>query len=121
VIIHILGGGPIDLLPDFSPYTDQEIIWVGVDRGVYTLLSVGITPSIAFGDFDSVSHEELMVIEKDVAELKRFKPEKDETDMELAINWAVSQKPEIIRMFGGTGGRLDNIFANIKLLTNFIM
>ncbi len=47
-----------------------------------------------------------------------FKPEKDETDMELALNWAIDQKPEMIRIFGATGGRLDHMFANIQLLIN---
>ena len=48
--------------------------------------------------------------------MKRFKPEKNETDMELALNWAVEQKPDLIRIFGATGGRLDHLFANVQLL-----
>jgi thiamine pyrophosphokinase len=118
MIIHILGGGPVDLLPDFTSYPEKDIVWVGVDRGVYTLLSKGIKPDMAFGDFDSVSNEEFAFIEESVSNLKRFKPEKDETDMEYALNWAVDQKPDIIRMFGATGGRLDHMFANIQLLVN---
>ena len=47
----------------------KKIIWVGVDRGVYTLLEAGIKPSIAFGDFDSVSEEEFQIIEKEVDQL----------------------------------------------------
>ena len=38
MIIHILAGGPIELLPDFNLYGNEKITWVGVDRGVYTLL-----------------------------------------------------------------------------------
>ena len=48
----------------------------------------------------------------------KFKPEKDETDMEHALNWAIEQKPEKIRIFGATGGRIDHMFANIQLLIN---
>src|SRR4051812_40863664 len=118
MIIHILGGGPVDLLPDFSSYSEKEIVWVGVDRGVYTLLTSGIKPNIAFGDFDSVSEDEFSIIQTSVHELKTFKPEKDETDMEYALNWAIEQKPNLIRIFGGTGGRLDHMFANIQLLMN---
>ncbi|MEY2191272.1 thiamine diphosphokinase [Neobacillus sp. BF23-41] len=118
MIINILAGGPESLLPDLTEYLEKDTIWVGVDRGVYHLLKRNITPVIAFGDFDSVSSEELMFIEERVVELKKYKPEKDETDMELALNWAIDQNPSMICMFGATGGRLDHLFANVHLLLN---
>nr|WP_295971984.1 thiamine diphosphokinase [uncultured Bacillus sp.] len=116
--IHILGGGPVELLPDTQIFQETDILWAGVDRGVYTLLSQGIQPGIAFGDFDSVSPEELIFIENKVENLVKFKPEKDETDMELALNWAIGQSPQLIRIFGATGGRLDHMMANLQLLIN---
>jgi thiamine pyrophosphokinase len=116
MIINILAGGPENLLPDLNEYENDQVIWAGVDRGVFYLLKQGVKPSIAFGDFDSVSPEELAFIETHVSELRRFKPEKDETDMELALNWALGQKPERIQVFGATGGRLDHLFANVQLL-----
>ena len=70
MIIHILGGGPIDLLPNFQLFNGKEVIWVGVDRGVHTLLTMGIQPTIAFGDFDSVSETEFITIQTSVSELK---------------------------------------------------
>ena len=118
MIINILAGGPESLLPDLTTYIENDAIWVGVDRGVYHLLKRNIKPLIAFGDFDSVSSEELKFIEDRVIELKKYKPEKDETDMELAFNWALDQGPSIIRLFGATGGRLDHLFANVHLLLN---
>jgi thiamine pyrophosphokinase len=116
MIINILAGGPESLLPDLTTYIENDAIWVGVDRGVYHLLNRNINPMIAFGDFDSVSSAELMFIEDRVTDLKKYKPEKDETDMELALNWALDQNPSIIRLFGATGGRLDHLFANVHLL-----
>lgn len=116
MIINILAGGPEDLLPDLTEYLEEDSIWVGVDRGVFHLLKREIMPVIAFGDFDSVSPQEFSYIEDQVAELKQYKPEKDETDMELALHWAIKQKPTIIRLFGATGGRLDHLFANVHLL-----
>jgi thiamine pyrophosphokinase len=114
--INILAGGPEDLLPELSLYEKDIDMWVGVDRGVLTLIQNGIQPQLAFGDFDSVTPEELSVIKGKVKELNRFKPEKDETDMELALNWALEQSPERIQLFGATGGRLDHLFANVQLL-----
>lgn len=114
--INIVGGGPEEFLPDLHGYQEEGCIWVGVDRGVFILLSKGITPAIALGDFDSVSKKEWKQIEQQVPHLYQYKPEKDETDMELALDWAMDQGAEQIRIFGGTGGRLDHFFANIQLL-----
>lgn len=116
LIINILGGGPVDALPNLQPFDGKECVWLGVDRGVFTLISLGISPDYAFGDFDSVSQEEWELIEKKVENLHRYKPEKDETDMELALNWALTKEPTIIRMFGATGGRLDHFLGNVQML-----
>lgn len=114
--INILAGGPEQYLPDLSNFCDDQSLWVGVDRGVFKLITLGIKPKVAFGDFDSVTANELAIIEKSVATIQKFKPEKDETDLELALDWAMSFKPKKIRIFGATGGRLDHLLANIHLL-----
>jgi thiamine pyrophosphokinase len=119
LIIHILAGGPIDHLPDLHKYNDEHVTWIGVDRGVFTLLSYGITPFYAFGDFDSVSKEEMDYIETEVKYLKKYRPEKDETDMEIALKWAIEKKPLEVRIFGATGGRMDHFFANIQLFAKW--
>ncbi|MBS4189180.1 thiamine diphosphokinase [Bacillus sp. FJAT-49705] len=119
--INILAGGPTDLLPNLSNYRSIDDIWVGVDKGVLTLLSHKIQPAVAFGDFDSVTEDELEIIKENIKELKKFIPEKDETDMELALNWSLKQEVDLIRIFGATGGRLDHFFANIHLLIKPIL
>jgi thiamine pyrophosphokinase len=116
MIINILGGGPQSLLPDLKQYDSTGSKWLGVDRGVFTLLNEGIQPHYAFGDFDSVSDDEWRRIESEVGNLIKVKPEKDETDMELALNWALLQKPQQINLFGATGGRLDHFFGNVQIL-----
>ncbi|XJZ28456.1 thiamine diphosphokinase [Bacillota bacterium Lsc_1132] len=121
MIINILAGGPEELLPKLADYDDPGCLWVGVDRGVFTLIRRGIQPDLALGDFDSVSVEELREIESTVSELHRFNPVKDETDMEIALQWALEQDAEGIRIFGATGGRLDHFFANVQLLTRPVL
>jgi thiamine pyrophosphokinase len=119
--INILAGGPEEFLPNLHEFYSDNDIWVGVDRGVYTLINRKITPAVAFGDFDSVSKEELLIIEGHVKEMKKYEPEKNETDMELALNWAVKQEPVLIRIFGATGGRLDHFLANVHLLVKPVL
>ena len=121
MIINILAGGPEELLPNLAEYNQSGCLWIGVDRGVFTLIQSGIQPYMAFGDFDSVSQEELRDIEAKVSKLYRFKPEKDETDMEIALKWALDQETEKIQLFGATGGRLDHFFANVQLLTKQVL
>lgn len=116
MIYHIVAGGPNELLPDLSFYGEEEIRWIGVDRGVYYLLKAGIMPFKAFGDFDSITAEERIWIESRFQGLEIFPAEKDETDMDIALNWVSLQKGTRVRIFGGTGGRLDHFFGNVQLL-----
>lgn len=116
MIIHIVAGGPLDRLPLHFPETDKRIYWVGVDKGLHVLLKNHITPKKAFGDFDSVTKEEFDWINSRMTGLEIHPSEKDETDLEIALNWALIQKPELIKIFGATGGRLDHELGNIQLL-----
>ncbi len=114
--ICIMAGGPTEFLPDLHLYKERTDIWVGVDRGAFVLLQHGIVPNLALGDFDSVTSEELKIIQEQLSEITFFPSEKDETDLELAIDWAIDQKPRNIYIFGATGGRMDHFLANIQLL-----
>ncbi|MCD2224868.1 thiamine diphosphokinase [Listeria cossartiae] len=116
-IIHIMVGGPASELPDLKQYTNADISWVGVDRGAKRLLDRGIVPTIAMGDFDSLTTEELADLKTKVNEVLEFPAEKDETDTEIGLSWAMEQQPDIIRIFGATGGRLDHLLANLMMLT----
>ena len=68
MIIHILAGGPSEYCADFARYEDEEVVGA-VDRGVYRLLKKGITPAVAFGDYDSVTEEELVWMGQQTNEL----------------------------------------------------
>lgn len=116
MIINILAGGPIEELANLTEFNEKESIWVGVDRGVLTLLSKGIRPAIAFGDFDSVTEEELQYLREKISSINLYQSEKDEPDLELALDWAKKQQPKKIRIFGATGGRLDHFLGNVQLL-----
>lgn len=116
---HIVAGGPENLIPDLSEYEKENTIWIGVDRGVQIIIQAGLYPDLAVGDFDSIKEEDWEKIERKVPSLRRYKPEKDETDMELAIMWALEMKASNVKIFGGTGGRLDHFMANALMLGKF--
>ncbi|MGD6816212.1 thiamine diphosphokinase [Metabacillus sp. 84] len=115
-LIHIVAGGPERLIPDLHAENHKDVSWAGVDRGVIYLFNRKLPMAEAIGDFDSISDLEREELQLRHERLNIYPSEKDKTDTELAVDWAISKKPERIRIFGATGGRLDHFFANIYLL-----
>lgn len=114
----LYAGGPINQVPPLTEIVDKypDAKFVGVDSGTLVLLKNGISPVHAIGDFDSLSHKELEWIRELPVELNVFPQRKDETDMELALKWTLSQNPSEIIILGASGGRLDHLFINAQLL-----
>lgn len=114
--IYLVAGGPLSDLPEDLLERKGNIRWVGVDRGVYTLLQNGITPEQGFGDFDSVTKEERDWMETHNLSFNVYPSEKDHTDLELALDWAINENPEEVILYGVTGGRLDHSWINVQML-----
>ncbi|WKB34886.1 thiamine diphosphokinase [Terrilactibacillus sp. S3-3] len=111
----ILAGGPEALQPPIESAEYDDCTWIGVDRGTYYLLRKGRVPARAFGDFDSLSEtEKKWVFEQPLP--STYPREKDKTDLEIAIDWALAEQPDECLIFGATGGRLDHGLINIQLL-----
>ena len=110
--IYIMAGGPEEMLPDLGEF-DKPSLWAAADKGVSSLLKRGIEPDAAFGDFDSIEDGHRSFTAK---ETYTYEEEKDETDLALALGWALAQNPGAITVFGGTGGRMDHTMGVIHLL-----
>ena len=90
---------------------------VSVDKGLEVTKALGLVPDAVVGDFDSVNGELLKEYRKNPAIVwDVHKPEKDETDTELAIHTAVKLGCKRLFILGATGGRLDHELSNIHLL-----
>ncbi|WP_053219710.1 thiamine diphosphokinase [Virgibacillus senegalensis] len=113
--IAIVGGGPPGYVPDLTDYREVDY-WIGADRGAVTLVQQGIVPDLAIGDFDSVMKGEMKEIRAHSREVKTFPPEKDETDLDLAVMEAIKLGFTSIYFFGVTGGRVDHSLANVQQL-----
>ena len=88
---------------------------IAANGGSKHLSALGLIPHILIGDFDSLDED---ILSKQGIMFFRHKPEKDETDLELALLYAHKQKVEEILIFGALGGRWDMCLANILLLAN---
>jgi thiamine pyrophosphokinase len=112
-IIIVCNG---NLYPQIITEIQKSDFVIGVDRAAYWLIEHGVIPSVAIGDFDSTSRGELNKISTVVPTFKKYSPEKDFTDTELAVKFAIKQKPSSITIYGGTGTRLDHEIGTLHLL-----
>lgn len=119
MIIHIVGAGPKTNTIKILHKVQEDSIVVGVDKGASYLNEEGLIPYAIFGDFDSSNDEEIKTLQEKVEHVYIYPPEKDETDLELALQWAVSQKPDKVLIHCATGKRLDHEFGNITLLIRY--
>lgn len=105
-VCAIVGAG--DFFPDRFERDKYDFI-IAADGGCEALSSIGITPDLVIGDFDSGSIPESV-------KYIRYKVEKDETDMHLAFLEGVRRGYDTFYVFGGVGGSEDHTFNNYCLL-----
>ena len=114
----IISGGTIDdkfVLQMLDEIQSEYVI--GVDRGLEFLYRNQVMPTHIVGDFDSVRTEVVEFYQKETQVLiRKFKPEKDASDTEIALHLAIELGVEKVWIFGGTGSRLDHVMANIQIL-----
>ena len=95
--------------PSMNIEIEEEFI-ICADGGYN--LAVGICmPNVIVGDFDSIKGS----FPENVIKIVCPK-EKDYTDGEKAIEYAVEKGYKRISVYGATGGRIDHCYANLSLL-----
>lgn len=114
----IVAGGDMDVSFGKNYIGKQKPdLLIAADSGMEFFYQAGLVPDVAIGDFDSVgvdtldffrSREEIVWVE--------LIPEKDDTDAEAAIRYALKEKCKIIHFLGAVGNRLDHVLGNIHLL-----
>ena len=109
MICYLIGAGEA---PENPPRPAAGDLVIAADAGVTLARTLGITPDLTVGDFDSLGHlpEGGAVI--------RLPVEKDETDMVAALRLGRERGYRAFYLFGGTGGRPDHTYANYQLLAD---
>jgi thiamine pyrophosphokinase len=87
------------------------------DGGARHAAALGLTPELVVGDLDSLPPELVHRFQQAGAVIERHPPRKDQTDLELTLDRAMAQQPSEIMLVTALGGRLDQMLANILLLT----
>jgi thiamine pyrophosphokinase len=115
VAVVVAGGPPPDPASALAAPLDARVI--AADEGLEHALALGLDVTIAVGDFDSVSPEALAAAEAAGVRVERYPAEKDATDLELALDVAVTLGARRVLVIAGDGaGRLDHLLAALLLL-----
>ena len=88
---------------------------IAADGGARAAAALGCAVHTVIGDMDSLTPDEIAALRAQGTEVIRHPEEKDETDLELALQLAAADATWI-RIIGALGGRLDQLIANIYLL-----
>lgn len=114
----IISGGKIEeeFAVNFLSCMKFDTI-IGVDYGLEFLKKQRINPTHIIGDFDSISRDTYIYFKENKSCLwKELVPEKDETDTQSALLWAIKLQSNEIWILGGTGSRIDHLLGNIQIM-----
>lgn len=115
-VVVVAGGDAPDPNVLDHPSIVGDILVIGADSGVGHALGLGLRVDIAVGDFDSIAAADLERVRAAGVDLRPHPQDKDATDLELALDIALSTGAERIVMIGGHGGRLDHLLGNAMVL-----
>ena len=102
-------GSALGFPKDFKPQEGDLVI--GADAGYLKLESLGLTPHLPVGDFDSLG-----VIPQN-CEIIKHPVKKDDTDTMLAVKIGYDRGYRNFCLCGCAGKRLDHTLANLQTLS----
>ena len=115
--VVIFANGDLPDLEKTRAILHSDDFIVTADGGTKHALALGLAPNVVMGDLDSITKETRKKMEKDGVEIIQFRRDKNETDLELAINHAVTLNPAQIIIVAALGNRLDHTLGNLSLMT----
>ncbi len=111
----IFANGRMDLKPPILENLHPDDLIIAADGGTHHCKSIGITPNVIIGDFDSVDPNEFIYYQQAGIETVRYPTHKDETDLELALVFALNHRVTHVYIIGALGNRWDMTIANVLL------
>ena len=112
----IIANGKISNTDILNKYIKKEDIIICCDGGCKYAFAEGILPKYIIGDLDSSSEQIIDFYKTKGVILKKLDKEKDESDLEVCIDFAISLKALEILILGAIGDRFDHTLANVNLL-----
>jgi thiamine pyrophosphokinase len=103
--------------PQAVPVLDRVDVAIAADAGLHLAAQLGHHVDLLVGDLDSVSAQDLASARAAGIEIDEHPPDKDDTDLGLAIDHVRRAGAERLVVLGGAGGRLDHLAANLAALS----
>ena len=115
--MHVLicANGAPQTLPRTIPVGDYII---AADGGARLCRRARLRPNLLIGDLDSLTSAEIAELRAEGVEVRQYPAQKDQTDLELALEAAVEVGAERVTILGALGGRWDQSLANLMLLAH---
>ena len=107
----IFCSGEMDSDTLWNPKDRENWLVVCADGGFRHAQRLGVVPDIIIGDCDSFQQAYPDGIPHVI-----YPSEKDVTDTQLCLDWAIGQGANEALILGGIGGRLDHEFSHFSLL-----
>lgn len=114
-IIIFANGNLPDIDKAHGILRDDDYI-ICADGGTRHALALELKPALVIGDMDSTEKVDLQKLQAQGVSIELFPQDKNETDLELAIQYAIELDAKEIIVVAALGGRLDQAIANIALL-----
>jgi thiamine pyrophosphokinase len=109
-ILIFAGGDPPE--PDLAQEIPAADLVMAADSGYDAAVSLGYSVDVLVGDLDSIVTQTV----PDHVIVERHPADKDQTDLDLALELAMRDEPSRVVVVGGTGGRLDHELATASLI-----
>jgi thiamine pyrophosphokinase len=114
--IIIFANGELPDLHKARALIRKDDTIICADGGIRHALALDLRPDLMIGDMDSAQKEDFQRLKRAGVAIELFPHDKNETDLELAIQRAIGLNPMQLIIVGGLGGRLDQTLANLSLL-----
>lgn len=111
-----VAGGELRDLEQLRLTASQAFLVVAADGGARHLFAAEVPPNAVVGDLDSIGDDVLEWCKGRGAEIHAYPPEKDDTDLQLALAFCLVRGATSIVVAGALGGRIDHTLGNIALL-----
>ncbi|MDK2809890.1 MAG: thiamine pyrophosphokinae [Petroclostridium sp.] len=112
----VISNGNIVDYGFFRNMISETDLIICADGGAKHAQKIGVTPDVIIGDLDSIEqHCYHDMIAKNI-QIINYSTDKDETDTQLAVEYAIQRGCEEIILIGSLGSRFDHSFANVSLL-----
>lgn len=113
----VVANGPLpDGVAQLATFAAAAALRIAADGGARHFLAAGLRPHFLVGDLDSLPTGDVEALQKSGVAVLRHPARKDATDLELALDVALTQGADEVVVLAALGARWDQTLANMLLL-----